>query len=72
MALPPLVYSDHVFSVPIDFPITPKQDALFHCLAYDHSCADWDGLRDHLRDIPWKDIFKLSASAAASEFYELV
>ena len=72
MDLPPLVYSDHVFSVPIDFPITPKQDALFHCLAYDHSCADWDGLHDNLRDIPWKDIFKLSASAAASEFYELV
>ena len=72
MALSPLVNSDHVASVPIDFPKTPKQDALFHCLAYDHSCADWDGLRDHFRDIPWKDIFKLSASAAASEFYELV
>ena len=37
-------------------------------MAYDYSCADWDGLRDHLRDIPWDDIFKLSASAAASEF----
>ena len=29
---------------------------------------DWDGLRDHLRDVPWQDIFKLGASAAASEF----
>ena len=27
-----------------------------------------DGLRDHIRDVPWEDIFKLSASAAASEF----
>ena len=35
------------------------------------SCADLDGLYDHLRDIPWEDIFKLSASAA-SEFCEWV
>ena len=27
---------------------------------------------DHLRDVPWEDIFKLSASAAASEFCEWV
>ena len=32
----------------------------------DYSCADWDGLRDHLRDVPWEDIFKLSAFAAAN------
>ena len=69
MAFPPLVNSDHVVSIPIDFPITPKQEGLFHCLTYDHFCADWDGLRDHLRDIPWENIFKVSASAAASEFY---
>ena len=25
-----------------------------------------------MRDVPWEDIFKLSASAAASEFYEWV
>ena len=41
-------------------------------MAYDYSRADWDGLRDHLRDVPWEDIFKLSASAAASEFCEWV
>ena len=41
-------------------------------MAYDYSCADWDGLRDHLRDLPWENIFKLSASAAASEFCEWV
>ena len=42
-------------------------------MAYDYSSSDWDGLRDHLRDVPWEDIFiKLSASAAASEFCEWV
>ena len=71
MAFPPLGNSDHVVvSVSIDFPINSKRDAPFHCIAYDYSRADWDGLRDHLRDVPWKDIFKLSASAAASEFCE--
>ena len=42
-------------------------------MAYDHSPADWDGFQDHLRDVPWEDIFKLIASAAAaSEFCEWV
>ena len=64
---------DHVaVLVSIDSPLNSKQDAPFHCIAYDYSCADWDGLRDHLRDVPWEDIFKLSASAAASEFCEWV
>ena len=49
-----------------------KQDTLFHHVAYDYSCADWDGLRDHLRDVPWEDIFKLSASAAARKVCEWV
>ena len=71
MALPPLGNSDHVFiSVSIDFPLNSQWDALFHHIAYDYSHADWDGLRDHLRDVPWEDIFKLGASAAASEFCE--
>ena len=73
MAYPPLGNSDHVVvSVSIDFPINSKQDAPFHLVAYDYSRADWDGLRDHSRDVPWQDIFKLSASAAASEFCEWV
>ena len=41
-------------------------------MAYDYSPADWDDLRDHLRDVPWEDIFKLRASVAASEFCEWV
>ena len=73
MAFPSLGNSDHVVvSVSIDFPINSKQDTLFHRMAYDYSCADWDGLCDHLRDVPWEDICKLSASAAASEFCEWV
>ena len=73
MTFSPLGNSDHVVvSVSIDFPINSKQDTLFHHVAYDYSRADWDGLRDHLRDVPWEDIFKLSASAAASGFCEWV
>ena len=53
MAFPPLVNSDHVVvSVSIDFPSNSKQNAPFHCIAYDYSCADWDGLHDYLRDVP--------------------
>ena len=65
--------SDHVVvSVSIDFPSYSQWDAPFHCIAYDYSCADWDGFHDHLRDVPWEDISKLSASADASEFCEWV
>ena len=39
-------------------------------MAYEYSRADWDGLCDHLRDVSWEDIFKLSASAAVTEFCE--
>ena len=71
MVFAPLGNSDHgAVSVSINFPINSKQDTPFHRVAYDYSRADWDGLREHLRDVPWEDIFKLSASAAASEFCE--
>ena len=67
VAFPPLGNSDHaVVSVSIDFPSNSERDSPFHHIAYDYSCADWDGLRNHLRDVPWADIFKLGASAAAS------
>ena len=72
MACPPLGNSDHVVSVSIDFLTNSQQDAPFHRIAYEYSHTDWDGLRDHLRDVPWEDIFKLGASAAASEFCEWV
>ena len=73
IALPPLGNSDHVIvSFSIDFPSNSQWDALFHRIAFDYSCTDWDSLCDHLRDVPWEDIFKLGASAAASEFCEWV
>ena len=65
-----LFSDDVVVSVSIDFPSNSQRDAPFHCIAHDYSRADWDGLRDHLRDVPREYIFKLSASAAASEFCE--
>ena len=73
MAFPPSGNSDHVVvSVSIDFTTNSQQDAPFYRIAYDYSHADWDGLCDHLRDVPWEDIFKLGASATASEFCEWV
>ena len=63
MAFLPLGNSDHVVaSVSIDFPSNSQRDALFHRVAYDHFRSDWDGLRDHLRDVQGDDIFKLGAS----------
>ena len=71
MDFPRLGNSDHVVvSVSIDFPSYSQQNASFHSIAYDYSRANWDGLCDHLRDVPWEDIFKLGASAAASKFSE--
>ena len=73
MAFPPLENSDHVAAlVSIDFPSYSQWGAPFHRIAYDYYCIDWDGLHDHLRDAPWEDIFKLSASAPAGEFRERV
>ena len=46
---------------------------MFHRIAYDYSRGDWDGFRDHLRDVPWENIdVQLRASAAASKFCEWV
>ena len=44
----------------------------FHYIAYDYSRTDWDSLCDHSRDVPLEDIFKMSASAATSEFCEWI
>ena len=35
-----------------------------------NSRADWDGFHNYLRNVPWRDICKLGASAAAIEFCE--
>ena len=73
MVFPPLKNSDHVVvSVPFDFPSNSQWNAPFHGIAYGYSHSDWDDLHDHLEDVPWEDIFRLSASAGANEFCEWV
>ena len=61
-----------VVSVSRDFPSNSQWDAPFHHIAYGYSRADWDSFQNHFRNVPWEDIFKLGASAAASEFCEWV
>ena len=56
-------YVHVVASVSIEFPINSKRDTRFHCIVYGYSCADWDYLRDNLREVSWEDIFKVSNSA---------
>ena len=41
-------------------------------MTYDYSRTDCNGLCNHLKDVPWEDVFKLGASAAASKFSEWV
>ena len=68
-AFPPFENSDHVVvSVSTDFPSYSQRNAPFHRITYDYSHADWNGLRDHLRDAPCEGIFELSASASGHEF----
>ena len=50
---------------PMAFLQTQKRATPFHRVAYDYSCANWDGLHNH---VSWKDIFKLCTSADANEF----
>ena len=70
MVFPPLGNTDHVVvSVSIDLLSNLKRDAPFHRIAFDYPCADWDGLHNHLRGVPWEDIFQLGASAAHSKIY---
>ena len=41
-------------------------------MAYYYFRAYWDDPRDHLRDVSWEDIFKVSSSAAATKVFEWV
>ena len=72
MAFAPLGNSDVIVSVSRDFPSNSQWDAPFHHIAYGYSRADWDSFQNHFRNVPWEVIFKLGASAAASEFCEWV
>ena len=72
MPFPLLGNSDHIVSVSTDFPSYSQCDVLFHHIVYDYFHTDWDGRHDHLRDVSWEEILKLSASSVASEFCEWV
>ena len=56
---------------PLTFHLIHKEMPRF-IACYGYSRADWDGLYDHLINVLWKDIFKLGASAAASELCKWV
>ena len=57
LSFPPLGKSNHaVASVSIDFPSNSQWDVQFYHIAYDYSCANWDGLHDYLQDVPWKEL----------------
>ena len=51
------------------FPPLGNSDHVVVSVSIDYSHGDWDSLGDHLRDVPWEDIFKLPAS---SEFREWI
>ena len=60
MAFPPLGSSDYVIvSVSMDFLSNSEVDVLFYHIAYDYASANWDGLCDHLKDVPWENTIKL-------------
>ena len=70
---PPLGESDHmVVSVDVKFVVKSTNEHPYHRTVYSYSKADWDGLRDHLRDVPWLDIFKHDTTYVAKEITEWV
>ena len=70
---PPLGKSDHmVVSVDVQFVAKSTNEHPRHHTVYSYSKADWDGLRDHLRDVSWRDIFKHDATYAAKVITEWV
>ena len=70
MVFPSLGKSEHfVFSVSNDLPSKSKGNAPFCRRGYDYY-AGLHGL--YLKDAPWKDLFQLASSSAATEFCEWV
>ena len=57
-----------VLSVYVDLPLDLKTYAPFRCTAFDYTCADWNSFYDHIRDVPMKDVFNLSAPADNESF----
>ena len=47
-----------VVCVDVKFVVRYTNDHPYHRNVYSYSEAEWDELMDHLRDMPWLDIFK--------------
>ena len=68
-------FSTNVLSQHFPPSLSQPQEMSLYCLVtwFDlHACTFFkaQGHRDHLRDVPREDIFKLRASAAVAEFCE--
>ena len=61
-----------VVSVDVEFVVKSTNEHPYHRIACSYSKADWDGLKDHLRDVLWLDIFKHGDICAAKEIPEWV
>ena len=53
-----------VVSIYVDFAATSEKDAPYYHKAFDYRRVDWDDFHDHLRDVPWNDIYIYGASKA--------
>ena len=50
---PPFGKSDHmVVSIDVQFVVKFTNEHPYHRIVYSYSKVDWDGSRDHLRDVP--------------------
>ena len=61
-----------VVSGDVKFVVESTNEHPYHRNVYSYRQADWDGVRDHLRDVPCLDIFKHDATFAATEISEWV
>ena len=51
-----------VSSVVVKIVVKSTNEHCYHGTVYSYSKADWDGLRDYFRHVPWLDIFKHDAT----------
>ena len=61
-----------VVSVDVKFVVKSTNEHPYYRTVYSHDKAGWDGPRDHLRDVPWLDIFKHDATYASKKITEWV
>ena len=59
-------------SVDVKFVVKSTNEHLYHRTVYSYSKADWDGLRVHLKDMPWLDIFRHDVNYADREITQWV